>query len=599
MPIQGFDYNDVGGGVDLGSAADSLLSKKMAALTNWYPYATSLKRRGGVSKLTTSAWNQHITSMFPLKLSTGAWALVVAGTGKFGKLDGSSIVDVPFASGAPVIGSSVVPWKMLQYKDYLYAMRRGSSALWRIKDVASPAGIAAPTVASVIAQGAVGALPAGTYRVVYTFGNRATNYESNPSPESNALVLGASRKIDHTAIAVSSDPFVDFRRVYRTLENQIAVYFFAFELSDNTTTLFTGEQVVVQDLGSTVSFNNGLPPENLEWGVIFNDRLFVTDGTDLFFSETLLAEMFGSDVLTVFPDDGHKIRVLYAFGDRLIIGKTNKVHYLVGTSRATFAIHTLSDAHGVKSGHSMQSAEGSLFWYGSGKAVFRSDGISVKDIGTPEVAPILENIPAEMEEYVIGAVFPEKNWYVLSVPQADEADASTNNRKVLVYNYKDDTWTVFTHPSDAPQFIGEFFTSNYGQILYSTFYDGHLYHYNDEDYGLDFGNPISASFTTRADAFGAHGFRKSFSEVWLLIPRVAGGTLRLEVLADELSAAVVDRTVSLDIANSGWKAYKLPTWTRPFTKGQMRGTYSGQTAVTLDQIHFDVDIMHRRPRQPA
>ena len=37
-------------------------------------------------------------------------------------------------------------------------------------------------------------------------------------------------------------------------------------------------------------------------------------------------------------------------------------HYLVGTDPATFALLTLSDRHGCVSHHSMQSAEGYLFW---------------------------------------------------------------------------------------------------------------------------------------------------------------------------------------------------------------------------------------------
>lgn len=592
--MQGFDYNNLGGGVNAGDAADSLKSSEAAELINWYPEFSRLRRRGGVRRITTAAWDDQIVSMFPLRKSDGTWVLIVGGSGKFGKLDGTTIVDVPFGSGVgPVVTAR--PWKHFVYKDYLYAVRRGGRLL-RIGDNVLHAGFAAPTGAPTIAQGVAGTLAAGDYKAVYTFYQRATAYESNPSAVSNTLTLGANRTIDYTGIGVSTNPLVDARRIYRTLAGQSGVYFFVHEIDDNFTTSISGEQVAIADMGNSVSFKNGLPPDTLETGVIWNDRLFATDGRDLYFSELLLIEGFSGDLISVFPDDGHEIRGLHPFGDRLIIGKTNKMHYLVGTSKSNFELHTLSDRHGCKSHHSMASAEGRLFWYGSGKTVLISDGTVPRDVSKPKVKPYLEAIPDELEEFVIGAVFEEKHWYVLSIP---DASGLTENRRVLVYNYKSDVWTVFEHPGNAPQFIGDFFTENFGHILYASFYDNQVSHYNDEDVGTDFGDPIEASVTFRKDHFGHPGLRKAFDQVWLLIPRVSGGTpLNLQVLADEIATPIVNRNLSLDIANSEWKAYKVPTWGQPATNLQLKLTYTGTPAVTLDGVHFEVGVLGRRPKQP-
>lgn len=593
MP-QGYDYEDIGGGVNRGAAPAAIDKRQMAALANFYPFETRLRRRGGVRKITNTTWHgQQIVSMFPLKKSDGTWVLIVGGQTKFGRLDADTIVDIPFNGGG--VSTSARPWNFFQYKDYLYGLREGQ--LFRIsEDVAVRAGLSAPLTAPVIAQGAVGALAAGNYRAVVAFVNRATGYVSDYSPESNILALGAGRKIDYSSVPTSADPFIDARWLYRTLLDQTGVYFFVAEISDNTTTTFTGDEVLPQNLGDDANPNLGSPPTGLSWGAIFQERNFVTDGVDIFYSEFLQAEGFAGDsVISVYKDDGHVIRGLLAFGDRLIIGKTNKIHYLVGNTRTNFTLRTLSDVHGLMSGYSLQSAEGQLFWYGSGKTVYRSDGVNVKDISSPQVKDLLDAIPDDREEFVIGAVFPALNWYVLSIPQ----EGFETNRSVLVYNYKYNTWTVFTHPSDAPQFIGNFFNENYGHILYSTFYDGHLYQYNDETYETDFGNTITASLTTKSDDFGAPGYRKSFSEIWLLAPAVAGNNLRLEVLRDELSTPITDRMVSLNIANSSWKAYRLPTWTTPGTKLQARITYTGAPMIDIDQLHFEVSALKRKPRQPV
>jgi hypothetical protein len=592
MPVQPFGYNDLGGGLNSDAAPTAIQPNEMQKLENWYPYSTRLRRRGGIRRLTsTSAWDENITAMFPLKTAEGTWILVVAGPTKFGRLDGTSVSDLTLATNLDPITSSTQPWTLFQYLNHAYALRKGHTEMVRIsEDLVAPAGIAAPTTACTIAEGAAGSLSAGDYKTVVTYYNQATGMESNPSPVSNTLTLGASKTIDYSAIPISSDPFVDARRVYRTLLDQSNEYFFAFQVSNNVDTVYTGEEVAVADLGAAASFDNGVPPSGLEVGAIWNERLFASDGTDLYFSEFLLPEMFSGDVISVFPDDGHVIRGLLPFGDRLIIGKTNKVHYLVGTGRADFAIHTLSDAHGCASHHSMRAAEGVFFWYGTGKAVYRSDGATVHDISTPKIADILADVPDDYEEYVIGAVYPQKNWYVLSVPTSEG-----NNSKVLVYNYKYGTWTVFTHPSDAPQFLGDFFTTDYGHVLYGTFYDGHIYHYNDETYGSDWGTAIDAVFRTKRDGFQMPGYRKFFKEVWLLVPDVSGGTIGLKVYRDDVAAAVVDRTASLDYPNSAWKVYKVQSSRYPGSTLDLEVTYSGADQINVDQIHFEVGLLPRRP----
>lgn len=596
MPIQGFDYKDIGGGRNAGSAPAAIDSREMAELRNFYPWQTRLRRRGGTRRLTTTAWGQQVTAMFPFAKSDGEWHLIVAGQTGFGRLDGVTIVDL-VPQEDTVISTGNAPWVMFQYKDYLYAMRKGEGQLLRLTPTTyARAGLAAPTVAPTLTEGAAGVLAAGTYRGVVTDYNIETGMESNPSPE-GSVTIASLKQINWSNISISTNPFVNARRLYRSIPDQVGVYFLVDQIDNNTATTYTGDNVDVADLGRTVSFDNGLPPAGLKLGVIWNERLFASDGIDLFFSEILMAEAFGDESrIPVYPNDGHELRALHAFGDRLIIGKTNKVHYLVGTGSSTsaFGLYVLEDKHGCMSHHSMQSAENQLFWYGSGKSVFWSDGGSVRDISTPRISDILERIPDELEEFVIGATFPQLNWYVLSVPQEGYA----TNRRVLVYDYKRGVWTVFDHPSDAPQFVSDFFNENYGHLLYATFYDGHLYEYNDPDYPTDFGNTITASFTTKADDFQLAGYRKSLEQVWLLATRVQGmHTLLIEVLQDEgqISAS---RSVSLDIANSDWKAYKLATHGTPGTKLQTRVTYEGGPAIDIDQLHFEVSLHARRPGQP-
>ena len=609
MPLQTVVYPDLGGGLNSGSSPEAIETKEMSHLVNWYPYSTFLRRRGGTRRLISTPWaSGDIISMFPLKKSDGVWTLLVGGATGFGRVDGSGIVDLSRSvSTPPSLGNSTKPWVMFQYKDYAYALRADSGQLLRLDTTSiSRAGIGAPPTAPAIAAGAAGALGAGNYQTVYTFYNTQTALESNPSPASNLLALGGSLRIDHSQIAVSGNPIVNARRVYRTVVGQTGMYFFVFQINNNVDTVFTGEQVLPADMGRSVSFNNGLPPDGLELGVIWQERLFASDGTNLFFSQFLLPEMFGSDILPIFPDDGHVISGLHAFGDRLIVGKTNAVHYLVGTDPSNFGLHTLSDKHGIKSHHSIKSAESSLFFYGTGKAVFRSDGTYVKDISTPKVADILAQIPDVREHQVVGAVFPALNWYALSIPQgASQFNPDGDNSTTLIYNYKYDTWTTFENARQAPQFLVDFFDANYGQVLYSTHYDGMVYKYNDETYNYDdveAGGSQSFSFPAvldfKADDFGYPGYRHFLEETWLLMKQTSG-TLQVEVYGDGRVSPDLFRVIQLSSLGplDGWLNFKTPTARTPSARTRMRLTYNGPL-IDLEQAAFRTSVMHRQSMQP-
>jgi hypothetical protein len=610
MALQTFPYEDLGGGRNGGAAASQIQQNEMAELKNWYPYATKLRRRGGIRQL-TSPWGGTANSLFPLKTADGDWTMIVGGKEKFGKVDGLAIVDLSASYYTPPsLGGTHKPWAFFQYKDHVYALRADSGQLIRIDSSSyARAGISAPSTASVLAAGAAGALAAGDYRSVYTFYNRDTDYESNPSPVSNTLALGANLKIDHFGIGVSNNPFVNARRLYRTVVGQAGMYYFVAQINNNVDTTFIGDNVLPADLGRSVSFNNGLPPSGLELGVIFQERLFASDGTNLMYSEFLKPEMFGSNLLPIFPDDGHVISGLYALGDRLIIGKTNAIHYLVGTDPSNFAVHTLSDRYGVKSHFSMKSAESNLFFYGTGKAVYRSDGTYVKDISTPRVADILADVPDDREDTICGAVLADKNWYLLGVPQSD------GKTIVLVYNYKYDSWTTFDADGSGPFFLADFHDENYTHQLYGLVYNwlspgifslydavyrlfDETYNLDDIELGFDPTRPIKATFTTKADDFGYPGYRHFFDEVWLLIPQTTGAGLQIEALRDGIGTPDVNRTVSLNVGSpDGWKAFKVPTARTPGTKTQLRVTYLSPAAIDIEQIAFRAGLMGRQSMQ--
>src|SRR5687767_1921062 len=97
--MQEVDYADLGGGRNAGAAPTQIPTRQMVELSNFYPYGSRLRRRGGVRNLTAATWSNAIYGMHPLKKSDGSWVLVLGGGTKFGRLDGNAIVDIPFSGG--------------------------------------------------------------------------------------------------------------------------------------------------------------------------------------------------------------------------------------------------------------------------------------------------------------------------------------------------------------------------------------------------------------------------------------------------------------------------------------------------------------------
>jgi hypothetical protein len=574
--------NDLGGSLNQGRPPSELAPNEYTSLLNFYQFGSKLRRRGGMRRLTTSPFAERITGLFsyrPESPPPGGVDMIVTGPTSWGVFVGSSISTIPPQTGF-TFPYSDQRWTLFQYKNIAYGIRLMAGLVRSDGTYVGPAGIEAPAVAPVLADGGAGAIPAASFKGVYTFYNSNTDMESNPSPVSNTLALAADRQIAWSGILTSSNVQVTSRRIYRSLPDQSGEYFLVAEIPNNVDTTYT-DNVLAQDLDRAVSHVNGTPPSGLLMGTVWKERLFASDGVDLFHSEDGLIEAFDPDaVIPVFPDDGHAIRAIHAYGDRLVIGKTNKVHYLVGSDPDSFALLTLSDRHGCASHHSMQSAEGYLFWLGFDN-VYRSDGNAVVGIASVKLRDIINEMSGNDASSAVATMYPTLGWYVLAFSGA-----------TLIYNYRTDVWAEVTTASEI-RAIGDFFDTGRIQEIYVTDESGHIYRFHDTDYGYDdssvsLGNAITALFDSRA--FGAEAATKHVVErVSLLAPRYSE-TVFMSILSEGVS--IKGRTVSLDY-EPRWKLYNLSTRHQAKSQSQFRVAYNGQTAIELEGFALDIEPLDR------
>lgn len=611
------DLLKLDGGINQGIPATHINDNEAQASENFFAWPGQLSSRRGNSLIAFSNEGEVITGIFTYKTALGEWVLLAMGTSRLYRANisvpGSALIEIQPFFGSPFPTSFEIA-SMVQYKDTVYLVKKGIPNLQRTDSFSvAPAGIEKPTLAATLAEGAAGALPAGKYIGVVTFVNDRTGAESDFSPESNELTLAADKKINWSNIPISTNYQVNQRNLYRTVKDGRGQFFHVATINNNVDTAFT-EEVTDKLLGSVASLENGEPPLTPTRAAIWKERLWLTDGRDLFFSRFGFPESFSSDnIIAVFPDDGSDIRGLLPLGTALLVGKSNAIHYITGSDRDDFELSTLSDKHGVKSGASFASVRNTAFWFG-GDDFYMTDGSSVRGIGSPKVRDLLEAIPEEWYQRVAGFTVPEKRWYVASIPIPDSAPGVTSEgleghpTHELVFNYELGTWDVFRRfgqgiPGPALNFWlgfhngGQFLSSGGGLVIYGGYANEiQQWHLLPTDKGTDGGTVSQPGFQViskwRSKEFGLdrHGLHKALLEMEILTNAV-DDNLTISLYLDE--GVTPHHTVTLPMFRGGWQRVGLNNLRRLANTFSIEFTYSGSKELVISGLTMLVSL-HRR-----
>jgi len=579
--VKKYDLLLVDGGLDIGAPATHIDDNACQDVENFYVFAKARRRRAGTNRLTSTAAPEQLTGIFAYKTSFGVWQLLLPGLTKMFFLDGNTVTQIPSVTGS-LFTSNPSPWSAKQYKNTAYFGRQGSGGLIRCDgQTISGAGIAAPTAACTLAQGGAGAIEAGDYQAVVQFVNRTTGAESDFGPVSNKLTLAASKKIVYSAIPVSSNAQVNGRRLFRTLKGSSGEYLFDSEITDNFLTTYESN-IIDTALGRSASTSNGLPPNVVIFMELFKEHLFVTDGRDLYPSRTGFPESFDAEFrISVFADDGHAIRGMLAYGDRMLVGKTNQVHYIIGTDESDFALRTLSDKHGCASGYSMKTVEGLAFWY-EGEDVIMTDGQSVRGIANPKIRDLLAAEPVADRYRAVGWIVPRIGWYVLSLPSGKE----------IVYNFRSQGWDVFKRGTLASAYYAdEVFGSDLERAIYAVFTDGHLYEL--ESGNTDNGQAISCKWRSKEFGFAENATLKAIRKLSALIPLIAENAT-FKLYRDSGTTAFKSKTLYLGDKRP-WKRLGLSNAKDLATTISLGVEYNGLSPFKFNGLKFEIMDTGRPP----
>lgn len=601
---------DMAGGLNSDQAVTSMKDNEARRCRNWYMRDGKLVRRGGTTRLTTQNDQGYgnPNSLAQFKDENGDNVMVLGANSGMYRRNGTMLTPLANSDGVTIPVDTRAQWKFKAYRNVLYGAREGGPGLLRITGAYFElGGIDAPTIKPTVADAGAGLLDvAGDYRVVYTYYNSQTGAESNASPVSDPLTLAALHAIAVSALVASTEGQVDTIRLYLTEADQQGEYFHAVgdDVANGTP---TGQiSLALDDFGDTLDTDNGLPPGGVTAIETLQERLYATDGTDLFRSGIGRPEGWkATDVILVSPDTKQEIRGLCAVGpDRMVIGRTDSMWIL---TPSPLRVDPLELTIGCVAGFSMLAVRRLLFWFAPDLHVYVWDGSDTRSITADKIHKLIADESLfpdpSVYKYACASIAPELSFYILSIMNDD------GSGRAFCFDYRNGIWAGwfdFTGRTDAaklgvtaPKFHCLGYDDDLQPVQYLIQEDGYLYQGYDVDLEKD--ENSLGSWPIRCEHRGK-GFAPGSAVVEKVLRRAGVQTnvvdidMTVEVFLDESETAYNSRDVNLGHADQLWKRLSLATLDKPSAIIQLGLSYSGAPAVEVQGVSLQGVIFQRQPK---
>lgn len=301
-------------------------------------------------------------------------------------------------------------------------------------------GIVEPSTAPTLTGGAAGSHN-GTYEGRVTYYNSATGHESSAGPTSSTVTV-ANKKIDWSAIPVSSDAQVTSRKLYIRNTATQANFYFVTTIADNVTTTYTSDLL---DSSLTVvgpdRASNDPPPTGTKYLAWHKSRMFAATDSAVYFSPVEDPESFDPDDFEpVNPDDSQKIAGIIAAFNVLVIFKTHSMYVIAGDDPDTWEVELIDPIIGCVAHRGIVFAGGKLYWWSQqGPVVWDGSGLPIllKPLYLERtLAPnMLEQSLVEMAK-ICASEDQNEHRVIWAVPEVDK----TRNTILFPYNHTLERW---------------------------------------------------------------------------------------------------------------------------------------------------------------
>lgn len=332
----------------------------------------------------------------------------------------------------------------------------------------------------------VASVPDSTH---FTYANTGTNETETADTEGT---IKSKKKINLSAIPVSSDPKVDKKRIYRTTEGG-AIFFWVADITNATTTYEDN----ITELGDQVSYDR-YPPPNAALAEVWDDRVWFVPKSARnqlhFTNKGSVEEMAYDNIIQAKGKDSDEIMALKAFKigevESLYLLKHKSMWRLDKLGESSYELNRLPYNIGTDAPGSVATAGGLMFFL-SKRGIEIFNGESFLD---PPISDLIPNTMASINQAWVMRSFGEVNEkqteYWLSVP----TESSTEPNLTLVLDYLRGKITPYQFAKNLTA-MHNIRDANSALQFITGSSDGNVY---TQDSGYtDDGTPIAASFMTK------------------------------------------------------------------------------------------------------
>lgn len=294
-----------------------------------------------------------------------------------------------------------------------------------------------PTLKPTLAAGAAGVL-SGTYTYWYTFIQKISGVVVDESPFSPFGTVGVvNRQVSGSALQLSGNAQVTGRRIYRSTSGG-AIPFFAFDIDDNTTTVFTDNlpdaslDLVASDSTQAVAQGGSDGTTHLKLLTSWKGRLFGVSDDPALVDHAIYTEenkIWGWSNENDFPIDAGEdkagITGYLPRRDSLGIAKQNRLVKLIGSSNSDFQIIHVWENVGVIASKSIVIIRDTAYFLAADGVYSWDDNDGVKCLSRDKVDPWFtrdEVFDRNRFPEALGAWNPHTNCYELALVPAGGDD---------------------------------------------------------------------------------------------------------------------------------------------------------------------------------
>lgn len=393
-------------------------------------------------------------------------------------------------------------------------------------------GITAPTVKCAgTAAGSSGYLGAGDYKYMYTWVDE-DGYESNPAPTSDAITATALATISLTGVAVSTDPKIASRNIYRTSVGG-AIYYYEGAIADNTTTTFSST-IADSSLGTEVKTNHTPPPTTSHLITKRRNKLYIAYNDYLYPSYTSDVEYF-PPLWRLRTGNSQKITGLLEQLTALPVATEDSIERLVGTDEDDFEFKNSYSTEGCVAVRSYVNCDNLIVYLGQ-NGINYFDG-TTSGIFSEVVNNYIRDNIVDAYGYLSCAVYWD-NKYILCYPKTggtyptETIWIDLKNKSYGLYSFAFSCFSKWDRGTDGLKLKGG--SNTIGQV-YSVFS------------GLDDdGSAIAAYDDIEPLDMGYPEIWKQFYHIYVKVKSTTGTALRMYYTLDSGTETYKDLTMTAD-----------------------------------------------------